>query len=99
MDLELISKDKRSIEIRIPKDEETLILPLEHALFQDKKTENAAFTKTHPFLSDPMIRVEVKEGKPQTGLKRASRTVLRELGDFEAKLEKAIKQYKKDNKA
>lgn len=95
MDLELISKDKRSIEIRVSKSEETLILPLEHELLKDSKTEYAAFTKRHPFLSDPLIRVRVKDGKPQTALKRASRTILRDLGDFEAKLDKAIMKFKK----
>jgi len=98
MDLALISKDKRSIEIKVSKNEETLILPLEHELLKDSKTEYAAFTKEHPFLSDPMIRIRVKDGKPQTSLKRASRTVLRDLGDFEAKLNKAIKKYKKPKK-
>ncbi len=98
MDLELISKDKRSIEIKVSKDEETLILPLEHELLVDPKTEYAAFTKHHPFLSDPLIKIRVKDGKPQTALKRASRTVLRDLGDFETKLNKAIKKFKTPKK-
>lgn len=93
MDVILITKEKRSIEIQVSKEEETLILPLEHALLKDPKTEYAAFTKEHPFLGDPHIRVRVKDGKPQTALKRASRTILRDLGDFEAKLEKSIEKF------
>ncbi|MCK4613313.1 MAG: hypothetical protein KAU14_00800 [Thermoplasmata archaeon] len=98
MDLKLITKDKRSIKIKIPKSEDILILPLEHALLNDAKTEYAAFTQKHPFLDDPLINVRVKEGKPQTALKRASRTILRDLGSFETKFDKAIKSYKKSKK-
>ena len=98
MEIELISKDKRSIEIKIPKSEETLILPLEHELLGDSKTEYAAFTKQHPFLSDPVIRIRVKDGKPQTSLKRSSRIVLKDLGDFETKLDKAIQDFRTKKK-
>ena len=94
MDLKLISKDKRSIEIEISRKEEVLVLPLEHALLQDPKTDYAAFTKKHPFIDDPRIRVIVKDGKPETALKRASRTILRDLGDFESKLNKDSKKFK-----
>lgn len=99
MDLELISKDKRSIEIKVDKSEETLILPLEHELLIDPKTEYAAFTKIHPFLADPLLRITVKDGKPQTALKRASRTILRDLGDFETKFDKAIIAFRKPKKS
>ncbi len=94
MDIEMITKDTRSIEIKVPKEEETLIFPLEHELLADSKTEYAAFTKEHPFLADPVIRIRVKDGKPQTALKRASRTILRDLGDFETKLNNAVKKFK-----
>ena len=98
MEIELITKDKRSIEIMVPKSEESLILPLEHELLADPKTEYAAFTKTHPFMADPMIRIRVKDGKPQTSLKRASRVILKDLGDFETKFNNAVQQYKNPKK-
>lgn len=92
MEIELISKDKRSIEIKIPRAEETIVFPLEYELHADAKTEYAACTMEHPFLDDTRLRLRVKEGKPQTALKRASRVILKDLGDFEAKLEKAVAQ-------
>lgn len=98
MDLELITKDKKTIEIMVPKSEETLILPLEHELLADSKTEYAAFTKKHPFMADPMIRIRVKDGKPQTSLKRASRVIMKDLGDFETKFNNAVKQFKAPKK-
>ncbi len=98
MELEMISKDKKSIEIRIPKSEETLILPLEHELLADSKTEYAATTKEHPFLGAPQLRIRVKDGKPQTSLKRASRVILMDLGDFETKLNKAIVAFRAPKK-
>jgi len=94
MDMKLINKDKRSIEIMLSKEDENLVQPLEHALLNDSKTEYAAYTKKHPFLDDPIIGVVVKEGKPQTALKRASRTILRDLGNFETRLERAIDKYR-----
>ncbi len=98
MELELISKDKRSIEVKVPKTAETLILPLEHELIADSKTEYAAFTKEHPFLGDPLLRIRVKDGKPQTALKRASRIILKDLGDFETKFDKAVVEHRKPKK-
>ena len=98
MELELISKDKKTIELKVPKAEESLILPLEHELLADSKTEYAAFTKKHPFMADPIIRVMVKDGKPQTSLKRASRVILKDLGDFETKFNNAVTQFKSPKK-
>jgi DNA-directed RNA polymerase subunit L len=98
MEIELISKDKLSIEIQIPKAEETLILPLEHELLADSKTEYAAFTKEHPFLGIPKLRIRVKDGKPQTSLKRVSRVILKDLGDFETKLNKAVVAFRAPKK-
>ena len=98
MELKLINKDKRSIEIMLSGDNENLVQPLEHALLKDSKTKYAAYTKSHPFLDNTRMRVVVKEGKPQTALKRASRTILRDLGDFETKLQRAIDSYNKGKK-
>ena len=98
MDIELLTKDKRTMEIKVPKIEESLIHPLEHELLADPKTEYAAFTKTHPFMADPMIKIRVKDGKPQTSLKRASRVILKDLGDFETKFNNAVKQFRAPKK-
>lgn len=87
MDISLISKDKNSMEIEIRGENETLLTPLKQRLLNDDKVEFATFIIGHPLLDNPKLFVRVKEGKPQTALKRAAKSIIKDAEKLKKKFE------------
>jgi DNA-directed RNA polymerase subunit L len=91
MELELIEKGKDSIKIRIKDADMTLISPLVSELLLDEGVAEVKFTTGHPELDFPVLYVRVKNGKPQTALKRASKSLANQFKEAREKLEKELK--------
>jgi DNA-directed RNA polymerase subunit L len=91
MQLELIEKDKDSIKIMIKDADMTLISPLVTELLEDEAVSEVKYTAAHPDLEFPTLYVRVKTGKPQTALKRASKTLAGQFKETREKLEKDLK--------
>ena len=87
MDITLISKDKKSMEIEIIGENETLLTPLKEKLLEDDKVVFSTFIRGHPFLDNPKLYVEVNDGKPQTALKRAARAIIKDTELLKKKFE------------
>lgn len=87
MNITLISKDKKSMEIEIIGENETLLTPLKQKLLEDEKVDFATFIIGHRELDNPKLYVKVKEGKPQTALKRAARAIIKDNEKLKKKFE------------
>ena len=85
MELKLLKKGKQSIEFELMDADKTVLYPLVEELLNDNKVELARYIVGHPQLDNPKIFVEVKEGKPQTAIKKA--------------IKKIEKQFKECNEA
>ena len=88
MELDLISKDKRSISIKLVGQNETLTSPLLEKLLADDKVEHASHHRAHLFLDPPVIDITVNEGKPQTALKRAAKAISSDFRELRERFEK-----------
>jgi DNA-directed RNA polymerase subunit L len=82
MELRLLKKDAHSIEIEIVGQTETVLIPLQQKLLDDDKVDLAILTRHHRMLNNPVLYVKVKEGKPQTAVKRATKALSNEARDF-----------------
>lgn len=78
MRLKLLAKDKNSMEVEVLDEDSTLLNPLVESLLADPKVDYATFYRDHPLLDNYRIYVRVKEGKPQTALKRAAKAMGKE---------------------
>ncbi len=73
MELKLLKKGKQSIEFELMDADKTILHPLVEELLNDNKVELARYIVGHPQLDNPKIFVKVKEGKPQTVVKRVAK--------------------------
>jgi DNA-directed RNA polymerase subunit L len=89
MQLQLLDKDKDSIHVQVRDADMTVIQPLISELLADEGVEEVKYTIGHPTLDIPVLYVKVKSGKPQTALKRATKTISNEFKEAREKLEKS----------
>ncbi|WP_019176423.1 RpoL/Rpb11 RNA polymerase subunit family protein [Methanomassiliicoccus luminyensis] len=88
MELQLLHKDKDSIKVQIRDADMTLIQPLISELLSDEGVSEVKYITGHPELDIPVLYIRVKSGKPQTALKRASKTISNEYKEALDKLDK-----------
>ncbi|MEW5761384.1 MAG: RpoL/Rpb11 RNA polymerase subunit family protein [Candidatus Thermoplasmatota archaeon] len=81
MELKLISKDKNSIVIEVIGEESTVLECLVQKLLSDKNVVVATWSRKHPLLDNPKIHLKVKDGKPQSALKKAAKALASEFGE------------------
>ena len=89
MQLQLLDKDKDTIQVQVRDSDMTLIQPLISELLADEGVEEVKYVTGHPDLDVPVLIVKVKSGKPQTALKRAAKTLANEFKEGREKLEKS----------
>jgi DNA-directed RNA polymerase subunit L len=89
MQLQLLDKDKDSIQVQIRDADMTMIQPLINELLADEGVEEVKYITGHPDLDIPVLYIRVKSGKPQTALKRAAKTLSNEFKEARDKLEKS----------
>ena len=78
MELQLLDKDKDSIRIQIQDADMTLIQPIINELIKDEGVDEVRYITGHPELDLPVLYIRVKNGKPQTALKRATKSLANE---------------------
>ena len=72
MELNLISKDKKSVVIEFTDVKETLVHPLVDRLLSDKDVLFAAYKTGHPQLDRPKLTVKTQRVNPETAVKKAA---------------------------
>jgi DNA-directed RNA polymerase subunit L len=81
VEVNLIAKDKDSIEVEIPNETETLFEPLRSALLRNPNVKLATYHSEHPWFDSKRLFVKVSDGKPAQALKAAAREVRDDLAD------------------
>lgn len=72
MEFRVLEREKGSLQLEVTNPDDTIIYPLIGELLADDAVEDARYITGHPLLDKPKIFVRVKEGRPQTALKRAA---------------------------
>jgi DNA-directed RNA polymerase subunit L len=78
MELRVIDKEHDTLRVELPREEETLLVPLVEALQAEEKVVEARYYLGHPFLDRPTLYLKTKGERPQQVLKR----VLKDLSDL-----------------
>lgn len=81
MELKVLRKEKSEIELELSERDDTLLYPLVQQLQSDETVEIARYITGHPLLEKTRLYVRVKEGKPETALKRAAKTLAKKFED------------------
>lgn len=91
MDVRVMSKGDKSLEVELVGENETLLNLLKQRLLASPDVESATFIIGHPLLDQPKLFVQVRKGKPEAALKAAAKEVREELDKFETEFLKAAR--------
>jgi DNA-directed RNA polymerase subunit L len=93
MDIRVVEKEHDVLRMELPREEETLLIPLVELLQNEEKVVEARYYLGHPSLDRPTLYLKTKGEKPQQVLKRVLKDLSDLYGDalqaFEKKAEKA----------
>ncbi len=91
MEFNLISKEKNEIVFEVINADRTLLIPLVEEMNKDEKVEYAIYHFDHPYLSNPTLKIKVKEGKPQAAIKRAAKKLEKVYEELYNEYQKALR--------
>lgn len=85
MEIKVLSKSEREIEIEIGGEGHTFLNLLKSALLQDKRVEAATYDIEHPMISDPILYLRTDGSDPVEVLRDAASQVSKQLDEFKKK--------------
>ena len=94
MDLRVVEKEHDLLRVELPREEESLLVPLVEALQAEEKVVEARYFLGHPFLDRPSIYLKTKGEKPQQVLKRVLKDLADLYGDLLTDFEKKADKVK-----
>jgi DNA-directed RNA polymerase subunit L len=94
LEVNLVSKDGKSIVIEFTDVKETLVHPLVDTLLDDKDVLLAAYKTGHPQLDKPILTVRTQRVNPETAVKKAADSLADEILALEKEFEKAVRSSK-----
>lgn len=77
MDMKILKKTEKELELEIIDEDETILTPITHRLTENKDVDYAACIVDHPLSNKRRFFLRVTKGKPEDLLKK----VVKELGD------------------
>ncbi|HET6404381.1 MAG TPA: DNA-directed RNA polymerase subunit L [Candidatus Thermoplasmatota archaeon] len=92
MDLRLVTKTDKKMEIEFIGENDTLLNLLKQRLLADPNVETATYVMGHPYLDNPLFVIETKSGKADAALKSAAKDLRQQLDEFETLLVRATGQ-------
>ncbi|MEM5794048.1 MAG: DNA-directed RNA polymerase subunit L [Candidatus Aenigmatarchaeota archaeon] len=92
MELRVIKKDEKTLELEVRGETYTLTNLLREELWNDKSVIESAQIKEHPYLSEPKIFVKVSRGSPETALEKACDRLISKLEELKEEFKKALKK-------
>jgi len=90
MEIKLLKKQKDMIQLEIIGSDDTMIFPLVHQLLKDENVEDCSYVTGHPDLDNPTLTVKVKDGKPQSALKKAAKALASEFSSASEMISKKL---------
>lgn len=91
MEFKVISKEKNEMVVEVINADRTLLIPLVEEMNRDDKVEYAIYHYDHPYLSNPTIKIRVREGKPQAAIKRAAKKLEKVYDELYREFERSLR--------
>ncbi len=98
MELKILVKTSKQLEIEIIGENETLLNPLVQVLLQYSEVDFASIVADHPLAPSRKLYIRLKAGEkkdPIDLLKKAVTQVSKEVADFHKEFEDAVKKVEK----
>ena len=92
MEMRLVSKTDKKVEIEFIGETDTLLNLLKQRLLADPAVDSATYIMGHPYLDNPLFVVETKSGKADAALKNAAKDLRQQFDEFETLLVRATGQ-------
>ena len=89
MELRLVSKTDKKMEIEFIGENDTLLNLLKQRLLEDAAVETATYIMGHPYLDNPLFVLEMKNGKAEAALKNAAKDLRQQFDELETLLVRA----------
>jgi len=90
MELRLINKTDKRLELEVIGENDTLLNLLKQELLAMPDVEVATYIMGHPYLDNPALVVEMKKGKPETAVKNAAKNARETLDKLDDQFVKAM---------
>ena len=90
MEIKLVSKDKRSIELEFPDKDENFLILLQEELLRNSKVETVNYTLVHSILGTPSLIIKMKKGRSETALKNAAQSLIKGFENVEEAFNKSV---------
>lgn len=82
MELTILNKTDKEINIKVAGETHTLLNMLKTALLNNKHVEIATYDIKHPTISDPVLFVRTDGADPIDVIKKASKEMVKECDEF-----------------
>jgi DNA-directed RNA polymerase subunit L len=94
MKIRILEKSEKSLKIEILGEGHTFCNLLRDSLLRNPDVEFAAYRIDHPLVSNPVLYVRTRGGRPEEALKRAAEDVVATLEDFKKVFNSALKKQR-----
>ena len=76
MKIEILERTDKEMYIEMDITDMTLLHPLVEELIKDKNVDIAEYKIGHPELDKPVLHLKMKSGKPETAIKKATKSIV-----------------------
>lgn len=83
MELRTLTKEDKTLEVEVDGEDDTILNLVKEQLLADDNVKAATYTRRHPQLDVPRLRLTVARGDPANALTKAIKAVKKELDEFE----------------
>ena len=94
MELKIIKKTKKELEVEIIGEKETLLNPIKQALLQNENVEYAEYFTDHPLLNNYRLFLRIKSGDPMKILLQVTKDLEKEVDSFHKQFNEKSKKGK-----
>ncbi|MCK4823616.1 DNA-directed RNA polymerase subunit L [bacterium] len=94
MELKIIKKTKKELEVEIIGEKETLLNPIKQALLQNENVEYAEYFTDHPLLNNYRLFLRIKSGDPMKILLQVTKNLEKEVDHFHKQFNEKSKKGK-----
>jgi DNA-directed RNA polymerase subunit L len=91
MDVRVIAREDKRLEVELVGENETLLNLLKQRLLQNPDVDAATFLIGHPLLDQPRLVVHMRKGKPEAALRAAAKELREELDKLETEFLKSAR--------
>lgn len=86
MELRTVTEEDSVVEIEVDGEDDTILNVVKEALLADDDVEVATYTRGHPQLDKPKLRVETASGDPLQKIEETVKSLRSEYDDLESDL-------------